>query len=82
MDYKIARPTSWQRRFWEHQIKDERDFATHVDYIHYNPVKHGLVKKAKDWKYSSFHRYVKNGIYNINWGATEEIKFDGAVGNE
>lgn len=72
----------WQRRFWEHQIRDERDFAAHVDYIHYNPVKHGYVKAPKDWPHSTFHRYVKEGIYEINWGATEKIMFDDKVGNE
>src|SRR5579872_2724577 len=46
----------WQRRFWEHTIRDERDFENHVNYIHYNPVKHGYVKRVKDWPYSSFHQ--------------------------
>jgi putative transposase len=72
----------WQRRFWEHRIRDERDFAAHVDYIHYNPVKHGLVKVPSDWEWSTFHKYVKKGIYDIHWGATEEVKFDDTVGNE
>ncbi|MBI4715092.1 MAG: transposase [Nitrospirae bacterium] len=49
----------WQRRFWEHQIRDERDFKAHVEYIHYNPVKHGLVASPKNWPHSSFHRYVR-----------------------
>jgi putative transposase len=52
----------WQRRFWEHTIRDERDFARHVDYIHFNPVKHGLVKRVRDWPHSSFHRYVREGV--------------------
>src|SRR5262245_56105312 len=51
----------WQRRFWEHTIRDEGDFAHHVDYIHYNPVKHGLVARVVDWPHSSFHRYVQEG---------------------
>ena len=72
----------WQPRFWEHQIRDDRDFTAHVDYIHYNPVKHGLVKAPKDWEWSTFHRYVDDGIYDIDWGVTEEVKFDGKVGNE
>jgi len=54
----------WQRRFWEHVIRDETDLSHHVDYIHYNPVKHGYVKRAVDWEYSSFHRGVKWGIYS------------------
>jgi putative transposase len=57
----------WQRRFWEHLIRDERDFARHVDYIHWNPVKHGWVKHAQDWPYSSFHLYVRRGIYPADW---------------
>jgi putative transposase len=52
----------WQRRFWEHQIRDEEDFANHLEYIHYNPVKHGLLKAPKDWEDSSFHHYVAAGI--------------------
>ena len=60
--------TVWQRRFWEHLIRDEADFRIHFDYIHYNPVKHGLVGKARDWPYSTFHRYVREEIYPENWG--------------
>ncbi len=59
----------WQRRYWEHQIRDDLDLQRHVDYIHYNPVKHGLVKQVKDWPHSTFHRYVKQGIYSENWGS-------------
>ncbi|HEX8202004.1 MAG TPA: transposase [Isosphaeraceae bacterium] len=58
----------WQRRFWEHTIEDEEDFARHVDYIHYNPVKHGLVRCPRDWPYSSFQRYPKRGVYDPDWG--------------
>lgn len=58
----------WQRRFWEHVIRDELDYARHVDYIHYNLVKHGYCKSVKDWPNSSFHRYVDQGIYTKNWG--------------
>jgi putative transposase len=72
----------WQRRFWEHKIKDEHDFQQHVDYIHYNPVRHGYVKAPKDWQYSSFMLYVERGIYDINWGAGEEIEFTNDVGCE
>ena len=69
----------WQRRFWEHLIRDESDFKKHVEYIHYNPVKHDLVKSPKDWTYSSFNRYVKSGIYNEKWGSSPDIKmFEGA----
>ena len=59
----------WQRRFWEHTIHDEDDFERHVDYIHYNPVKHGLVSCPRDWPYSSFHRWVKLGVYTNYWGS-------------
>lgn len=73
--------TVWQRRFWEHQIRNERDFAVHCDYIHYNPVKHGLVKSPKDWLHSTFHRYVKEGAYPMEWG-TSEIDFLEEIGGE
>ena len=55
----------WQRRFWEHQIRDDYDFEKHIDYIHYNPVKHGYVDRVCDWPYSTFHRYVRSGVYPI-----------------
>jgi len=61
----------WQRRFWEHVIRDETDFGVHVDYIHYNPVRHGLVKAARDWPYSSFPAWVDRGIYEPHWGSDE-----------
>ena len=63
----------WQRRFWEHVISDERDFENHVNYIHYNPVKHGLVSSVKDWPHSSFHRYVKQGRLPEDWGRFEKV---------
>lgn len=58
----------WQRRFWEHTIRDEEDLEKHLDYIHYNPVKHGLVRSVRDWPHSSFHRYVKQGRVGLDWG--------------
>ncbi len=58
----------WQRRFWEHWIRDEDDYARHFDYIHYNPVKHGLVMSPGEWKHSSFQEYVKKGVYPADWG--------------
>jgi len=72
----------WQRRFWEHRIRDQEDFNAHVEYIHYNPVKHGLAKAPIEWAYSSFGRYVRDGIYDRDWGADGDITFDDAVGNE
>jgi len=63
----------WQRRFWEHLIRDQDDLNRHIDYIHYNPVKHGLVTSPRDWPYSSFHRYVRNGILDMNWSADHAV---------
>lgn len=59
----------WQRRFWEHTIDDEDDFENHFHYIHFNPVKHGLVLAPRDWHHSSFHRYVESGVYHESWGS-------------
>ena len=64
----------WQRRFWEHVIRDERDYERHVDYIHYNPVKHGHVRRVADWPYSSFHQYVERGIHNLEWAADDSVQ--------
>jgi len=58
----------WQRRFWEHTIRDEEDLHRHLDYVHYNPVKHGLVTCAADWPHSTFHHYVRRGVYPPDWG--------------
>jgi putative transposase len=63
----------WQRRFWEHLIRDENDLNKHLDYIHWNPVKHGLVKRVTDWPHSSFHKFVELGIYSDNWGHHGEL---------
>jgi putative transposase len=59
----------WQRRYWEHTLRDEADVARHVDYIHFNPVKHGHVTRVRDWPHSSFHRMVELGVYPDDWGA-------------
>lgn len=58
----------WQPRFWEHTVQDENDLEQHLNYIHFNPVKHGWVQRARDWPHSSFHRYVKAGVYSADWG--------------
>ncbi|MFM2006910.1 MAG: hypothetical protein RLZZ09_2565 [Pseudomonadota bacterium] len=63
----------WQRRYWEHAIRDQRDYQNHVDYIHYNPVKHGHAKAARDWPYSSFHLWLKRGYYHADWCAPLNI---------
>jgi putative transposase len=60
----------WQRRYWEHQIRDEADLARHVDYIHYNPVKHGWVDRAADWPHSTLHGYIERGIVPTDWGGS------------
>jgi len=57
----------WQRRFYDHIIRDEEDYYKHLDYIHYNPIKHGYVKTAKNWEYSSFNKFVKLGLYENDW---------------
>ena len=59
----------WQRRYWEHVIRDDADFRHHLDYIHFNPVKHGHVAVPRDWPYSSFRRWVVRGVYEPDWGA-------------
>jgi putative transposase len=63
----------WQKRFWEHAIRDETDLTRHLDYIHYNPVEHGLVSRVSDWPYSSFHRYVREGWLPEDWAGIIEI---------
>lgn len=72
----------WQHRFWEHEIRDEEDFERHADYIHYNPVKHGVAKLPSAWEYSSFHRYVREGVYPVDWGSGGEIIFCDSIGKE
>lgn len=63
----------WQRRFWEHVIRDELDYSRHMDYIHYNPVKHGYVKSPSEWEYSSIHRYIRLEILPHNWACNSEF---------
>jgi putative transposase len=63
----------WQRRYWEHLIRDENDLARHIEYIHYNPVKHGLAQSPAEWPYSSFSKYVKEGHYSEDWGRNVEV---------
>jgi putative transposase len=64
----------WQRRFWEHQLRDDRDFTHHVEYIHYNPVRHKYAAAPEDWPFSSFHKYVRQGKYARTWGAGDNLK--------
>jgi putative transposase len=79
---KIARreSTIWQRRYWEHRIRNEEDYQRHMDYLHYNRVKHGLVNRVIDWPYSTFHRYMKQGVYPENWSGV--VEFDDGVFGE
>ena len=72
----------WQRRFWEHLIRDESDFARHCDYIHYNPVKHGLCDRPGDWPWSTFHRFVQQGKYAMDWGVVKASVLDDGIGRE
>ena len=72
----------WQRRFWEHTIRDLDDYNRHMDYIHYNPVKHGLVKNVSDWPWSSFHRLVRSGYYVSGWGSDIDNMMNGVDGGE
>ena len=78
---KRAEAAVWQRRYWEHFIRDDFDYENHMDYIHYNPVKHGLVTRPRDWKWSSFANHVRNGYYELDWGDEITPKFiDSAYG--
>jgi putative transposase len=70
----------WQRRFWEHLIRDDDDYAHHMDYLHYNPVKHGLVRSVQDWPHSTFHRLVEQGVYEASWGQALEGRDDMSFG--
>jgi putative transposase len=70
---ELPRPI-WQPRFWEHMIRDEEDLCRHLDYIHYNPVKHGYAKAPGDWRWSSFSKFVREGWYTDNWGADDDVR--------
>jgi len=59
----------WLPKYWEHTIEDEDDYESHFDYVHFNPVKHGLVRSPRDWPWSSFHRWVRAGVYPSHWGS-------------
>jgi len=64
----------WQRRFWEHLIRDDADYARHMDYLHYNPVRHGHVERPADWPHSSFRKCVERGIYPMDWASGNDIE--------
>ena len=63
----------WQRRYWEHTLRDESDFARHCDYIHFNPVKHGHAGTVHEWPYSSFQRFVRLGVYPVDWAGGKPV---------
>ena len=60
--------TLWQRRYWEHLVRDPQSLNRCRDYLHWNPVKHGYVRHVRDWPYSTFHRFVLGGLYQLDWG--------------
>jgi putative transposase len=64
----------WQRRFWEHLIRNDEDYARHMDYIHFNPVKHGHAERPADWRHSSFRKCVEQGIYPADWASGSDIE--------
>lgn len=64
---------AWQRGYWEHTIRDEKDLYQHIDYIHYNPIKHRLVENVQEWKWSSFHQFREEGVYDDQWGIIEPL---------
>ena len=66
----------WQRRYWEHTIRNDQDYAIHMDYIHFNPVKHGLVTEVAAWPFSSFHKSVAMGLYPPAWTAKDDATDD------
>jgi putative transposase len=66
--------TIWQRRFYEHRIRDERDFEIHMDYVHFNPVRHGHAESVAAWPFSTFHRHVREGMYAPDWGGTQQAQ--------
>ncbi|MEZ6047814.1 MAG: transposase [Planctomycetaceae bacterium] len=66
----------WQPRFWEHTIHYEEELENHLNYIHYNPVKHGLVNSPHEWEWSSFHRYLRNEYYEVDWGTNKRKSSD------
>jgi putative transposase len=76
----LYRAAIWQRRFWDHVIRDQEDLNRHIDYIHYNPVKHGYVTKPIEWEFSSFREYAAQGYCPPDWGTSGIDEIDGAFG--
>ena len=71
--------TPWQSRYWEHTIRDERDLAQHVAYVHYNPVKHGHAARPVDWQWSTIHRYIRDGQLAEDWAVAPDLSVDESV---
>ena len=65
--------TPWQSRYWEHTIRDDHDLTQHVAYVHYNPVKHGHVARPVEWRWSTVHRYIRDGLVPADWAVTSEL---------
>jgi len=74
--------TVWQRRYWEHLIRNDRDFSAHVEYIHFNPVRHGLVSAPCDWPHSTFQQWVARGLYDATWGSQQAPVLPAWAGRE
>jgi putative transposase len=70
----------WQSRFWDHAIRDQKDMNRHIDYVHYNPVKHHIASSPFEWKHSSIHEYLENGYYSDDWGVRETLNMEGEFG--
>ena len=77
---QLYRGRVWQHRFWDHVIRNERDLNTHIDYIHRNPVKHGLTQNPFAWQFSSIHQYLENGYYSSDWGIINDEEKEGDFG--
>jgi putative transposase len=70
----------WQNRFWDHIIRDQTDLNRHIDYVHFNPVKHGYVTSPFEWQQSSIHKYEEEGFYSQDWGKMDEVSIQGEFG--
>ena len=69
----------WQRRYWEHLIRNEQDYRAHLDYLHFNPVRHGHVRRVADWPHSTFHAWVERGVYSLDWAGSDFADALGAM---
>ena len=74
--------TVWQHRYWEHLVRNDRDLGAHVEYIHFNPVRHGLVSAPRDWPHSTFSDWVARGLYDADWGSQGPLELPAWAGHE